>query len=372
MNSEKKLSLCMIVRNEERWLQRCLQSVRDAVDEMIVVDTGSTDGTRAIAADFGAAVYPYVWEDSFAAARNFSLEQASGDWVLWLDADEEVAAGSAGRLREVLETHPSLIQLAGVHVVNYYGESPPDRNRSHGMNQVRLFRRAGNSYRFRNAIHEQLYLPDRIPAESEVLWLPVTVYHYGYLDETVERHKKGVRNMKLLQQEISGGSIDPWLEYHLASEYYRMDDYTEAYRHVNQSILQFLKQGVMPPSMLYKLKYSLLLTSRPDESAVTGIQYAIELYPDYVDLHYFKGLMLFYLQRYREAAEVFLQCTEMGEKSSRHLVTAGAGSFLAYYYLASCHKELGNAKQARIALTKALQLNPDLVEAREAMHELGG
>lgn len=371
MNNANKLSLCIIARNEDRWLGQCLQSVREAVDEIIVVDTGSTDRTRKIAAEYGAVIHDCPWPGSFAKARNFSVEQARGEWVIWLDADEEIAPGDAAKLREVLECDPAIIQLAGVHVMNYYGASPPNHNRSHSMNQVRLFRRAAG-FRFRNAIHEQLYLPDRVPAESEVLWLPVTVYHYGYLDETVDRRNKGVRNMQLLQQERARNSSDPWIDYHIASEYYRMDDYEQAYRYVNQSIVQFLKQGTMPPSLLYKLKYSLLLNTRPDESAIAGIDLAIQLYPDYVDLLYFKGLLLFQLQRYPDASAMFRQCTVLGEKNSRHLVSAGSGTFMAYYYLGRCHREMGDEAEARAALAQALQLNPDLEEARELMHELGG
>jgi glycosyltransferase involved in cell wall biosynthesis len=359
-----------VARNEERWLGQCLQSIREAVDEIIVVDTGSTDRTREIAAEYGAAVYEYPWPDSFAKARNYSVDQAQGDWVIWLDADEEIAPGDAAKLREVLEGDPDIIQLAGVQMVNYYGDSPPDRNRSHRMNQVRLFRRAAG-FRFRNAIHEQLYLADRTPAQAEVLWLPVTVHHYGYLDETVDRRNKGARNMQLLQQE-KATSTDPWVDYHIASEHYRMDDYEEAYRYVNQSIMQFLKQGDMPPSLLYKLKYSLLLTTRPDEATIAGIDLAIQLYPDYVDLYYFKGLLLFQLKRYPEAAAVFRQCMSLGEKNSGHLVSAGSGTFLAYYYLGRCRRELGDEAEARNAFAQALQLNPDLEEAREMMHELGG
>lgn len=84
------ISLCMIVKNEERNLRRCLQSVKNYVTEIVIVDTGSTDQTRAIAQSFGAQLYDFIWTDNFADARNFSLEHSSGDWILWMDADEEL------------------------------------------------------------------------------------------------------------------------------------------------------------------------------------------------------------------------------------------------------------------------------------------
>src|SRR5437667_7943437 len=82
------LSLTMIVRNEEATLAACLSSAADLVDEIVVVDTGSTDGTKEVAARFGARVFDFPWRDDFAAARNESLSHARGNWILWLDGDE--------------------------------------------------------------------------------------------------------------------------------------------------------------------------------------------------------------------------------------------------------------------------------------------
>lgn len=88
------ISLCMIVKNEAGNLSRCLTSVRGVADELIIVDTGSTDDTVAVARSFGAAIVSFPWTGDFAAARNAGLEQARGTWILVLDADEELDAGS--------------------------------------------------------------------------------------------------------------------------------------------------------------------------------------------------------------------------------------------------------------------------------------
>jgi tetratricopeptide (TPR) repeat protein len=97
------LSLCMIVKNEAAVLPRCLRSVRDIVDDLVVVDTGSTDETASIAAEFGARVFDFAWVDDFSRARNFSLDQARGGWVLVMDADESVAAEDHRRIRTALQ-----------------------------------------------------------------------------------------------------------------------------------------------------------------------------------------------------------------------------------------------------------------------------
>src|SRR5205823_5094968 len=99
--SSAPVSLCMIVKNEEENLAACLQSVQGLVKEMIIVDTGSTDRTKEIAASFGAKVYDFTWIDNFAAARNESLRHATGRWIFWLDADERLDETNRRRLREI-------------------------------------------------------------------------------------------------------------------------------------------------------------------------------------------------------------------------------------------------------------------------------
>ncbi len=84
------LSLCMIVKNEEKHLARCLSSVKDVADEIVIVDTGSTDKTIEIAESFSAKIFHFDWVNDFSAARNFALSKCTGDWILYLDADEEL------------------------------------------------------------------------------------------------------------------------------------------------------------------------------------------------------------------------------------------------------------------------------------------
>lgn len=95
----ERISLCMIVKDEEELLPHCLASVQGAVDEMIVVDTGSSDRSPEIARQHGAVVVPFEWCDDFAAARNAGLEQASGDWILFLDADEVLDRAAREQIR---------------------------------------------------------------------------------------------------------------------------------------------------------------------------------------------------------------------------------------------------------------------------------
>lgn len=100
------ISLCLITKNEAGNIERCLRSVVGAVDEIIVVDTGSTDATPELARQYGAQVYTVPWRDNFSEARNASLALAGGDWILFLDADEELAAGSHDALHHLISIPP--------------------------------------------------------------------------------------------------------------------------------------------------------------------------------------------------------------------------------------------------------------------------
>jgi glycosyltransferase involved in cell wall biosynthesis len=101
--STRTISLCLIVRNEQELLPRCLDSVRGVVDEIILVDTGSTDNTIKIAETYGARIYHYVWSDDFAAARNVSLAQANCEWILVLDADEVLTESFCSHIKSFLQ-----------------------------------------------------------------------------------------------------------------------------------------------------------------------------------------------------------------------------------------------------------------------------
>ena len=98
-----RLSLCMIVRNNEETIGDCLQSIRPWVDEMIIVDTGSTDRTPQIAADLGAKLFAFPWCDDFSAARNVSLEHATGQWLFWMDSDDTIPEHCGAALRSLAD-----------------------------------------------------------------------------------------------------------------------------------------------------------------------------------------------------------------------------------------------------------------------------
>ncbi len=198
-----RLSVCMIVRDEEEFLGQCLASIREVASQIIIVDTGSVDNTLAIAEKHGAEVYQFPWCDDFGAARNAALEHATGDWILSLDADEELLSWHTGTLREAM-------QAAGAMA---YRIPIIDKGREQeGCSHVpRLFRNAPGLF-FVGRVHEQIFSSVHVRCQQwglENLLGKVTLLHHGYAREVVSSRGKIERNLRLLQLAVEEMPNEP-------------------------------------------------------------------------------------------------------------------------------------------------------------------
>ena len=238
------LSLCMIVRNEQANLVRCLMSVRDVVDEMIVVDTGSTDRTKDLAAIFGAKVFDHPWRDDFGEARNASLAEASGDWILVIDADETLSSRDHAALRILISKSPKKIGGYDLDTRNYVTEAntagwtandgsyPGDEAGTgwYANRKVRLFRNDPR-IRFSGAVHE-LVEESLDQAGMKIGACDVPVHHTGKLDRA-RVTEKGERYFELGMKKIAetGGTLRSIFELAVqAGELGRYDDAIDLWR----------------------------------------------------------------------------------------------------------------------------------------------
>jgi glycosyltransferase involved in cell wall biosynthesis len=207
----QRLSLCMIVRDEEHFLQRCLESVRDWVDEMIIVDTGSSDRTRDIARQFTDRVYDFEWIDDFAAARNYALGKATGDWILVLDADELIASEDLARLRELIEDAPkSAYFLTQLNYSNnpFHSDWQPVAEKTpyseeyagYRPNPIcRLFRNDGN-IRYHGAIHEVV---DKSLNTDDYAVLDLPIHHHMDSDPSKPVAERQLNYLRLLEKTLA-------------------------------------------------------------------------------------------------------------------------------------------------------------------------
>lgn len=353
MNS---VSLCMIVKNEEKNIKNCLESISPYVDEIIIIDTGSTDNTKKICEAFPVQLYDYPWSEDFSDARNFSISKAACDWIFWMDADEILINKPEKRLSEMVESDAKLYSIKMVHYDNSIDS--PDYN-YHTSYNYRLFKN-DKSFRFVGKIHEQL-MPDNLEVLEEVPILEIVeLHHIGYLIEYTE--EKIIRNLSILAKEKEASPTDPWIHYHIAVELYRLNKIDMALQFIDLSIIYFLQSLLKPPALIYKLKYSILCTFCR-ENAYKGIEKAIELYPDYVDLHFYRGLLLYQEEKYEDAAKAFSYCILLGEYNPKYLITSGAGTYNAFYYLGECYTKMNNTKLAKISFNQALLYNPNFEKA---------
>lgn len=365
MSSNVKLTACLIVQNEEQELPHCLASIQAIADEIIVVDTGSNDRTKRIAEQYHAKVYDFEWTNSFADARNHALKQASGEWVLYIDADERLVKNGHLAIREAMENDELL--LIGLKVVNYYGDLPAEYERSTLLAQYRIFRRT--SATFKGHIHEQLSFPEPL-ASNQYQMLASELLHFGYLKHRVLEKDKLNRNIAILLTEKVRDKDNPWIDYFIANELKRLDEHIKAYEFVNLAISGFIAKQQLPPSLLYKLKYSIIVDLQQYEGAEQSIDLAIRMYPDYVDLYYYKGIILKGQGKLDEAIQAFDQAVSIGENNLQHLTLCGTGSFLANYEKALCLEQQGRQSSALLLHEKILAKYSNFTPAREAQQRI--
>ncbi|MHB1776950.1 MAG: glycosyltransferase [Acidimicrobiales bacterium] len=197
------VSACLIVRDESSNLARCLESLAGVADEVVVHDTGSTDGTPALARRLGARVLEGGWDDDFAGARNEALAHCTGTWVLWVDADEALRCDDPGALRRFLADRPTDVEGLLVLIDNLRGNEAGSVL-THPA--CRLFRRACGHWRGR--LHEQVVArrgrPDLGLAMADRGLVHLT--HWGYLQAALAGRDKGERNVRTAFADLAGGS----------------------------------------------------------------------------------------------------------------------------------------------------------------------
>ena len=182
----------MMVKNEEELLAGSLESVRNWVDEIIVIDTGSTDRTVEIAESYGAKVYHQAWVNDFSFHRNYSIEKATGDWILIIDADERIVAEDVPLLLEVINTGDC--PVISVEVLNVYGK---DESKVTFLNSNRIFRRDLN-LKYEGIVHNRLVIPDG----TRILRTRVRLKHLGYDLSEEKMKKKFDRSRALLEKQL--------------------------------------------------------------------------------------------------------------------------------------------------------------------------
>jgi len=275
----------MIVKNEEANLAECISPVARLVDEIIVVDTGSTDRTKEIAVSLGAKVVDFPWVDDFAAARNESLRHAGGDWIFWLDADDRIVDGELRTLQKLFAELPDDNTAFFMAIW-----SAPDEvlHCPVIVDQPRLFRKsAGLLWQYR--VHEQI-APSLQKSGARFVCSDVVVHHLGYMTAEARSHKRR-RNLQLLNLDLIDHPEDPYLLFNLANTLFDEGKWQDAFRFASRCLELAPGDGAFVPKLFVLLVRTCRSLGRDDE-AMEFCRTGMERFPNERELWFEEGVGL--------------------------------------------------------------------------------
>ena len=340
-----KLSLCLIVKNEEGELPRCLTAASGVVDEIIVVDTGSTDKTVAIAKEFGAKIFEIEWKDDFALARNESLKHATGDWVLILDADEAIFKSDLRKLKDFLpkaEAEGYILETRNytneTNLTNWSPSKVVDGFEGYVPSyKIRLFKRKPE-YVFSKEVHESVE-PSITKAEGKIQHIEdVVVHHYGYSSRYIKM-LEGIENKSIGQL------------YDLGVTYMTSGDLPKALK-------TLLKVEEKKPDFRFLQRNigTLYLQGKGFAKAGEHLKKAIEQHPKDAGAHNNLGVAFKQLQKYDQAAKCFSRCVQLLPNDPRPLRA-----------LALVYADQGEKEKAKELVEKALKAFPESTILKETL-----
>lgn len=347
------VSLCMIVKDEEKNLEACLKSVQDWVAEMIVVDTGSTDRTVSIAEEMGARVEHYSWHDDFAAARNYALEFAQYPWILHLDADEEILPGS---VQWFYDSYP----WAGVeaYVMTIKNLMHKDFDEIQLSHEFTRFFRNKRGIRYVNRIHEYVDLSDR-----KIVRSPVYILHKGYGDPEAQQDRYR-RNEKMLLRDIKENPESANTLAYLAQHYTSKKEYGKAAEYGFKAIENDVSTPMLVQASLRACCICAINLKKP--AMMERIESLTDV-DEFPELLFYRAKMLQKAYKREKAHQTFSQfidvAMEMDEKLRQEKIISTVLA-IACTHCASYHAEEDNMEEAITKLELAVNNAPTYYQAR--------
>lgn len=299
---DNTLSVCMIVKNEEKNIGRCLESVKEIADEIIVVDTGSTDNTINIAKTYGAKITFHKWNNDFSDARNVSLNQATKNWILFLDADEEINKEEGLKLKNILKMNPHL-EAFYLRLTNII-----DGIDIGNVIVLRVFKN-NLKYRFEGKMHEQVI--GSIELNSGIKSIgstDINIKHYGYDPNITDMDAKQKRNMELLLS-YREDQRDGYFYYSLGNEYARIEDYKKAlecyYKGLDFPIRPGANQIYVPYLCLNILK--VLSSEKRHNEEIDKAKEFQKKYKNFKDLYFMECLAQIECNKFSKAKDALMK-----------------------------------------------------------------
>jgi tetratricopeptide (TPR) repeat protein len=343
-----RISLAMIVKDEEQVLGRILAQASGLCDELVIVDTGSSDNTVALAKSFGAEVFHFQWIEDFSAARNHAFAQCTGDWILWLDADDVLTDANREKLLELKESvlNEHLDAVACSYQITFDGFG----NCLVSIPRERLLRNgAGGQWQF--PIHESYVLP-----ENAVI--------LNRLDIAIEHHKPAAyvarssdRNLNMLAHLISQGDQEARTFYYYGKELYQHGRYDEAIqafaRHVELNEVDLISRY----QAMHQAMLCCMALERCSEALEWGMR-AMATDGSRAEAYVEMGVVHYRRQAYAAAIPVLLMATNCSPPQTGMIMEENY-SWRPYHYLSLCYEGLGQYRKAIEAALNAYEDIPD-------------
>lgn len=349
------ISICMIVKNEENILEKCLMQLYPLGYEIIIVDTGSTDNSRQIALRYTDKVYDFTWTGNFSEARNYAIGKASREYILMIDSDEIVVSFDKDKLEELIHKNPD--KIGRVLIISEYSRGNESYRTSSRLS--RLFSK--NLYCYEGRIHEQVVPIDGV-LPGDIYDAPVNIHHGGYDGGIETRRKKTERNIELLLKELADEGENPYTLYQLGKSYYMQEDYKTACKWFDKALYYDLDTRLeYVQDMVESYGYS-LINSEQYEKAMQ----LLAVYDEFAmsaDFVYLMGLIYMNNAKFTEAIGEFIKATGMSTAK-----IDGVNSYRAYYNIGVIYECLGVKDKALSYYKRCRAYEPALARLEYMSH----
>lgn len=349
--AKKRISVCIITKNEEKNIRRCLECLKPYPFDIVVIDTGSTDNTKQVAQELADRVYDFAWINDFSAARNFAASKARCDWILAIDSDEFLEHLDLDELYRHMDAYPSSVGS----IIQRNQIRPDDTTQTYRARVARLYNKY--YYAFTGSIHEQLnpFTGD----EHSLFHTSLSVYHIGYALPEEENRQKDIRNRDLLLKAIEADPENPYNYLQLAKTYDNLDENDLALSYYQKGFSFDIdpERGYMNYMIVNYGKF-LLRTNRFEEAL--GFESFYDTFCNTADFVYLMGQIYSANNLPLKALLQFIKATTMTEYSQD-----GVNSYLAYYRIGLIYAGIGNTELAVTFLKKCGDWEPALQKIEE-------
>ena len=330
--SKIPVSVCMIAKNEERYLEGCLQKLLPYGFEIILVDTGSTDRTMEIAAKYTDKIYEFPWIDDFSAARNYSAKQASNDWILALDCDEYIESIDLENILEIISLNEKIVGRFKIENLVSDGNGV-------GKSYHNVSRLYNKKYcLFEGLIHEQI-----VSINKEIMQyvsLPINIKHYGYNLTKEENLEKNNRYISLLLKAIERNPKEPYYYFQLGKSYAMLDDYEKVYQYLHTALQLEIRPNAGYLDLLL-IEYGNAMIHTKRHELAMRLEMMQDRLSEYADYHLLMGKIYHMNNLPLKALGSLVKATTCSK-----IINCGTNTYFPLNVMSIIYEQMGEKKMA--------------------------